>query len=902
MSIPVPENLRCEYLKNPVGIDTLRPRFSWTLGAPARNQAQIAYRILVSADPETIAAEKGDMWDSGKIESPQHINLAYSGPALHGGQRYYWRVKWWDNSNQTSGYSAVARFDMGLLKPDDWHAKWISTQEMVAAAADESYRPPEGVTSDAQYPAAYFRNEFSLDKPVKSARAYVCGLGYYELRLNGEKVGDHVLDPAWTDYDEVALYATYDITERIQSENAVGIILGNGRHLREHGFGALKCIVQIELKFADGETQRLCTDRSWKHSAGPLSLNGLFFGERYDARLEMDGWDMPAFDDAKWTPIEEVTGPRLAAQMSPPVRVTETLKPVKIINPDPGVYVVDFGQNFSGWTKLMVQGTAGAEIKLHHAELIHEDGRLNPSTNKNARATDVYILKGGGTEIYEPKFTYHGFRYVQITGFPGVPTERNIEGRFVHSDVGETGDFSCDHELINRIHRNVRWGQLSNFMSVPTDSPQREERQGWMGDAVLSAEEAIFNFDMAAFYSNFVRSIQLAQKPDGSIPDVVPPYWRKLYPADPAWGTAYISLVWYLYWYYGDRQILETHYESLKKYIDFLRSQAENHIQKTLGKYGDWCPPGSIAPKKTPIEVTSSWYYYHDVLFLSKIAAVLEHDADSQFYSEISEQIKAAYNTEFLEKGMYKALRIGRYDNIPNQTANAMPLFLDMVPEDSRENVLKRLLESIIRLRDYHLDTGIHGTRYVLDVLAETGHADVAYKIITQKSYPSWGYMIAEGATTLWETWEPLTGGGVNSHNHIMQGSVDAWLYKYLVGITCVAPGWDKIQVKPFIPANLKYATATLETIKGSIHVSWEKSADQLNLALNIPTGARAEIHIPRLWERMRVLENDQVIWENGNYAKSDSGITFERLEEQSIVLSTGAGFYRMTVECEGGR
>jgi alpha-L-rhamnosidase len=897
MKIQPPTDLRVENLAHPLGLDLLPPKFSWIVHHLDRGEKQIAYQIIVCSELELAKKEFGDFWDSEKVDSERTCQIFYSGELLESSKRYYWRVRWWDRQGQMSPWSEISFFETGFLHEKEWNAKWISKKDHKEFLSKGNVVLGENRGEYIQALAVYLRKEFVLKQKILKATAYICGLGYYELRLNGVKIGDRVLDPAQTDYHKIALYSTYDLTEHLRPKNALGVILGNGRHIKYFGYDYPKLILQIEIEDESGSREKICSNETWKVAYGPLAENGIYTGEKYDARCEEEGWDSPDFDDARWENAVAVQGPRLASQILQPIRVAQVLKPKKSTNLGPGVFVYDFGQNFSGWVRLQVQGPEGTEIKLRHAELINEDGTLNTSPNQNAEATDIYILKGRGVEVYEPRFTYHGFRYVEVTGFPGEPALDNIEGRFVHTDVAKTGNFSCSNDLINRIHHNVLWGQLSNLMSIPTDCPQRDERHGWLGDSHLSAEEAIFNFDMAAFYTKYLEDITLAQKEDGSLPDTVPPYLRHLYPADPAWATAFITLAWYLYFYYEDTRILEKYFKPMKKYVEYITKNAEEHIQKKLGKYGDWCPPGSIAPKKTPMELTSTWYYYHDVLLLSKIAKIINREDDARTYAKRAQEIKDAFNKHFLRENQYAAIRVSPVDRSPNQTSNILPLWLHMVPEEKKEKIMESLLHSIVRDQDYHLNTGIIGTRYLLDVLTENGYEDIAYKLVTQKSYPSWGYMVEEGATTLWERWEKITGGGMNSHNHIMLGSVDAWFYKAIAGISCIEPGWRKVQIKPIVVDDLRFAAATVSTIRGDIRVDWKREDNSFKLAANIPLGTEAEIFLPYLGERARVIETDRVLWEKGQSLETFPDILFSGLKGKYLAFKTWSGSYQFRSE-----
>ncbi len=872
---------------------------------PQRSQYQKAYRIVVSSTHDLSARTRGDLWDSGRVDWSVTTHIPYDGTTLQSGQTCFWRIQWWDNEERLSDLSEVATFELGFLHRSHWKAKWISKKECREFTSKGTVLLGEFLGDYINSYALYLRKSFQLPKPVVRARAYVCGLGCYEMTINGSRVGDRVLDPAQTDYKKTSLYSTYDITSLLvgsssgqsTGEFTVGLILGNGRHIKNYGYDHPKAIVQIFVEYDDGTTETFVSDKNWRVTHGPLQENGLYFGERYDARLEMPDWDQPAFDDETWEPPVEVEGYPLSSQLLPPIRVVETRKPKKLTDFGARSQIHDCGQNFSGWVRIAVRGKRGTEVRLRHAELLNEDGTLNVSPNQNAEAMDVYVLSGAGTEAYEPRFTYHGFRYFEISGVPSLPEIVSIEACMVHSDVERIGNFRCSNELLNKVHQNVLMGQLSNLMGIPTDCAQRDERHGWLGDAHLAAEESMFNFDMAAFYRKFLADIRHAQKEDGSLPDVVPPYTGRLYPADPAWSSAYITIAWFVYLMYGDAGVLEEHYDSMRKYIGFLRANAEGSIIRKLGKYGDWCPPGSIAPKRTPVELTATWYYYHDVYLLDRIAQALRMESDHQELHELALDIRKAFNETFLRGDEYEANRFAPVDRSPSQTSNALPLFLKMVPPEKEEQVLGRLLYSIIEEQDYHLDTGILGTRYLLDVLTEEGHTNVAYKVASQRTYPGWGYMVEEGATTLWERWEKITGGGMNSHNHIMLGSVDAWFYRALAGISCLSPGWSQILIKPHVIEGLQSAEADVRTVKGPARVSWRRSAQLLLLKFSIPVGCVGQVFVPIPWERSTVEERGTILWQNGN-ARSTDGTNghYMGIERNHVHFEFGSGEYQLRV------
>jgi alpha-L-rhamnosidase len=845
-----PTGLRCEYLVNPLGVDTPKPRLSWILEHSERGQGQSSYEILVSAQPN---AEAGDLWASGKVDSADSTQIVYAGKALQSGSTYYWRIRYWDKNGRQSPFSQVVRFDTGLFSRDDWKGKWIGGKDRL-------------------------RQEFNLAKKAVRARAYVCGLGYSELRLNGHKVGRNVLDPALTTYDKRALYDTYDVTGYLQpGPNAVAVMLGQG------WFKATVLLIQINIELEGGEKVQLVSDASWKGTNGPIVENSVYNGETYDARLESPGWDRPGYEDGRWSAAEVVAGPKgvLSAQLMPPIQVVDTIVPLKMASPRPGVYVYDMGQNFSGWAQLRVRGPRGTAVRLRFAELLYDNGMINQENLRAARAADVYILKGEGEEVWEPRFTYHGFRYVELSGFPGVPAVNSVRGRVVHSAVEPTGSFACSKPVLNSLQRIIIWGQKTNLHSIPTDCCQRDERMGWMGDAQGTAEEAIYNFDMAAFYTNFLRDIRDVQDEKGTITDTVPHIWGSR-PADPAWGTAYPLIAWYVYQYYGDRRILEENYEGIKKYVEFLRTRTENGLVK-FSYYGDW-----VAVDRTPGDIVSSFYYYYDVKVLAEMAKVLGKDADAKAYEDLAAAIKTAFHREYFDP------EIRGYAN-GTQTANALPLFLDLVPEKMRGAVWGSLFDNIVYKNNSHLTTGIIGTKYIMELLTNNENSDLAYDIATQTTYPSWGYMIENGATTLWELWQLRQGPSMNSHNHPMFGSVGSWLYKALSGIN-LAPGsvgFEKIRIAPQTVRDLSYAAGSTRTVRGEVSSSWSRDAQGLRLEVVIPVGSEAEVVIPKFnLENIVIKEGGQVVWDGQGYKAGVQGIRSIEKAQTGFLIKIGSGRY----------
>jgi len=852
-----PSGLRCEYLTDPVGIDVPQPRFGWVLEHAARGEKQTAYQVLVSSKPE---APAGGQWDSGRVTSSESVHVVYAGKPLTSAQTYYWKVRYWDSGDRTSPYSAAARFETGLLDAAEWKGKWIGGENQI-------------------------RREFTLPGRAIRARAYIAGLGYYELRINGRKVGDRMLDPAWTTYDKRVLYTVYDITERLQpGANAVGVMLGEG------WFKSRALRMQIHAELEGGKSVDLATDESWKTMAGPIQSDSVYNGEVYDARLETPGWDRAGFDDAHWKAATVIDGPKgaLSAQTMPPIRVVDAIVPVKTTTPRPGVYIYDLGQNISGVMEMRVRGPRGTRVQLRHAELLYDDGTLNVENLRGAKATDVYILRGeGNLEVYQPRFTYHGFRYVELTGYPGAPQFDTLRAQVVHSDVRPTGGFASSKQILNQIQRNILWGIRDNLYSVPTDCNQRDERMGWMADAHLYAETAMLNFDMPAFYTNFLRDIHDVQGVDGTVTDTVPHRFGNR-PADPAWGMAYPLLTWYMYEYYGDRRVLEQHYDGVKEWTDYLRTRSREGILD-YSYYGDWVPI-----EKTPGNLVSTAMYYWSTDLVSRMAGILGKSGDAEAYRKQADGIKDAFNAKFWNAST------GAYGT-GTQTAQILPLFLNMVP-DNRRGVLGLLREDLVYTHNTHLTTGILGTKYLFPLLTGTSNDDVAYELATQTTYPSWGYMIENGATTLWELWQNKTGPSMNSHNHPMFGSLGAWFYNALAGINLdeAKPGFERVVIAPHVVRDLKWAAGSLDTIRGTVASSWTRLDDGLKLEVTIPVGSQAEVRIPELlMAPVSLAESGRTIWKDGKYQSGVAGITGVRETTGALMVDVGSGSYAFTLARE---
>jgi len=881
----------CEYLKNPVGIDVSRPRFSWTFSATGRGQKQTAYQLLVARDPELLRKNRADQWDSGKIDSDQSTHVRYAGKPLRSHETYYWQVRAWDGQSRPSAFSRVQRFTTAFLTPDQWQAQWIGRPGGKDPVNEQGfYNQPLAVNEEGDSirynpRSLLLRKSFLLQRPVKQALLYVSGLGYYELNVNGEKIGDQVLAPAKTFYKKVVLYDAYDVSAQIRpGANALALMLGNGWFnplpkwwsWRMQWYGAKRALLQLVIVFQDGGTQVLCSDSSWKTADGPVLSSCIYDGEIYDANQEIPGWTAADFDDRSWMPAAVLAPPggRLVASLLPPIRITEKLQPLRISQPQPGIQVVDMGQNFAGWLRIRFKGSKDQKVTIRYAERVSANGRIDPRSNNLAAATDVYIMKGAEEEVYQPRFTYHGFRYAEISGYSAELTKEQVEGHVVHSSVEPAGTFSCSSERINAIRRAILWSQRANLMGLPTDCPQRDERLGWIGDAHVTAEEAMYNFDMAQFYRKWLRDIQSTQsEKNGDLPYISPrPFTDGK--GTPAWSSGYHLIVWYAYQYYGDRDLLAEHYDSMRRYVDHLTSIATDYILP-MDEYGDWLSENADGwwQRGEPLS-TSTGYYYYTADILARAAEILGHQQDALTYRRLAENIKKAWHAHFYHADS----RL--YEN-GSQFSNAFPLFLNIVPREMQESVLDSLISDIFQ-RKGHLSTGILGTKYMLEALSQYGRSDIAYLMVMQPDYPGWAHLLKEGHTTLSEQWN-RTG----SHNHVMFGSVDAWFYKVLAGIQPdpAAPGFEHILINPYVPAGLSWVKARHESIRGLVSSHWRVEGDQFTLEVSIPANCSATIHVPA--------KSVQSVQESGKPVQNRKEIIFERIENNHVVLRVGSGEYR---------
>ncbi len=869
-----PDRLRCEYLDNPLGIDTPQPRLSWVLQSRQRAQQQTAYQILAATSEALLQADTGDLWDTGKVASDQTLHVVYAGKALASCQRCYWKVRVWDKDGKASADSRPAYWEMGLLSPQHWLGQWI------------------GRTTDTNsLPAPLLRRTFTLDGKIRQARAYICGLGYYELRLNGKKIGDHLLDPGYTRYDKRALYVTYDVTDELRrGKNVVGVILGNGWYNVQtravwdfHNApwrAAPKLLMQLHVEYADGRIETICTDSRWKTGAGPITFNSIYGGETYDARAEKPVWDTPDYDDSAWSMAEVVPAPsgRLTAQMMPPIKADQAIKPVKLTEPQPGVFVFDLGQNLSGFAEMRLRAPAGTRVVMKYGERLGQDGTLDRAdiqqhvmrvdTNQQFQ-TDTYFPKGQGLETWRPRFVYHGFQYVEVTGFPGKPTLDTLRGVFVHSAIPAAGEFECSNPLLNQIWRAARWAYLSNLQGIPTDCPHRE-KNGWTGDAHLAAEQGLFNYAPAAVYAKWINDLGDEQRPSGELPGIVPTSgWGYKWGNGPAWDSAFLLIPLYLYEYCGDTKVLCDHYEGMKRYVDYLTSKAKDGIVD-IG-LNDWAP----FKTKTPADITSTAYYYRDAQIVALAAGLMGNQADARRYADLAASIRKAFNNRFYHPDT------GLYGN-GSQTSLSCALYQGLVEPANKARVLNNLIAEVDKANG-HIDTGILGAKYLLNALLENGRADVAYRIASQKDLPSWGWWIEQGATTLWEQWN-----GTESRNHIMFGDISAWFYKALPGINPdpAAPGFKHFIIKPHPVGGLTYAKASYESVRGRIVSDWRIKDGRFTLTVTIPANTTATVSLPT--------ENVASVWEGRRPAMKAEGVREFRAEASRSVFEVGSGTYHV--------
>ncbi|MBD2868543.1 alpha-L-rhamnosidase [Paenibacillus arenilitoris] len=877
---------KTEYAVNPVGIDSLRPRLFWRLESDERGVRQTAYQVVVASSREKLDRGDADMWDSGKTVSGESIQIVYAGSALRSEGEYFWKVRVWDSRDEVSPWSETAYWTMGILSRGEWQAKWIGR------------RPNPGL---AMQPSPYMRKSFAVKPNVRRAVVYATALGLFKLRVNGSAVG-HLFAPGWTDYDKRVQVHAYDVTDQIkQGENAIAVILGDGWYAGTVGFLGKRVygerpffLMQASIEYEDGSRELVVSDGSWRAAEGPIRYSDMIEGETYDARLELTGWDQPGYDDSGWESPDVRSGYNglLVAAAEPPIRITETVKPVAVRKTEAGTYIFDMGQNMVGWTEVTVRGEAGTRITLSHAEMLNPDGSLYLDNLRAAVQQDHYVLKGGGEERYEPHFTFHGFRYVELIGYPGEADLTTIAGKVIHSDTPAAGRLETNDPMVNQLYSNIVWGQRGNFLSVPTDCPQRDERLGWTGDAQIFARTASYNRDVSRFFTKYMRDIADAQQPSGAFTDVAPDAgWirHKMWntrlnwfaPDNAGWGDAGVIIPWTLYLMYGDKRILEEHYDAMSRWVDYLKDNGSDLIRPDYANYGDWLSIGA----DTPNEVLATAYFAYSTKLLAAIAGVLGKTEDHSRYAALFGQIAEAFRREFVSGDGFV-----RGDT---QTVYVLALQFGLLTEELKPKATRRLTENI-RARGNRLSTGFLGVGYLLPALTDSGEQDIAYELLTQEAFPSWMYSIKHGATTIWERWDGWTEENgfqtpsMNSFNHYSLGSVGEWMFRYMAGIEAdpAEPGFRHAIIRPRPGGRLNRVKAGYESLYGTISVEWSLEAgSRLTLEVEVPANAGATVHVP----------GANVEPDGEDAGLSAAGCTLLTQEKQASVYRIGSGKYRFT-------
>lgn len=886
--------LECEYKINPVGLDVLAPRLSWEINSDSRNVLQTAYQIFVASAADLLKKDEGDMWNSGKISSDQTTGIEYNGKTLQSGKSYYWKVRTWTNKND-SVESLTAGWSMGLLDPSAWKAKWTGLDSTF------SWEAPDA--AHTRLSARYFRKVFKSTEKFDRAIVYISGLGIYKLFINGKEPGDAELSPGPTQYDKRIFYNTYDVTDLLQEgENVIGVMLGNGRFYTmrrgdsDHippitNFGFPKMIFQLETYYEGNPVLTVISDTTWKVTAdGPIRSNNEFDGELYDATRELQNWNTPRYDDRSWLDARLVDAPggKLEAQPNPLIKIMDTLDPKSIFEIAQGKYIVDMGQNMVGWSEIKIKnGKKGDTVTMRFAERINPDSTLYTANLRSAEATDKYVMKDG-EQIWEPHFTYHGYRYIEVTGYPGTPLVSDFIGKVVYDDLPVIGNFETSNDVINQIYKNAFWGIRGNYRGMPTDCPQRDERMGWLGDRAVGSLGESFIFDNNLLYAKWMQDIEDAQTAQGSIPNVAPAYW-KIYNDNMTWPAAYVMINDMLRLQFGNIKPIATHYASMKKWLEYMKDKYMKDYILTKDTYGDWCMPPEdpmLIHSKLPERITAgdylgTSYYYHMLQLMERFADLLNKPEDKKNFEELRGNIKEAFN------GKYLNTKNNEYSN-NTATANILALACDLAPDNIKNDVFQHVVNTTMNDFNGHISTGLVGAEWIMRTLTKFGRGDIAYKLATNTTYPSWGYMAKEGATTIWELWNGNTANpAMNSGNHVMLlGDLIVWYYEDLAGIKSDSEkiGFKKIIMKPIPAEGLDYVKASYHSIHGLIKSEWKRDKGNFDWEITIPSNTTATVYIPA--------KNEKNIAENGKDIMKSKEISFVKTEGDRAVLELGSGTY----------
>lgn len=872
------QNLLCENLVNPVGIDKATPRFTWQLQSDERNIMQTGYQILVKEGDKVI-------WQTQKISSDASVHVPYKGSALNSGKKYFWQVKVWDNHGNESGWSDAASFLTGLLQTAEWKATWIE---------------PGYIEDSLMRPSPLIRKEFLIEQKVKSAIAFITAHGLYEAHLNGNKIGNAFFTPGWTSYNKRLQYQTYDVTEQIQKGvNAIGVTLGSGWYRGIIGFSNSKnfygkdiaLLMQINIEYEDGTTESIITDKNWKSSTGEIRYAEIYNGEIIDHRMQKINWTLPGFDDASWSRVKQAdhTFKTLLATYNEPVKKQETFKAVQLITTPKGEQVIDFGQNLVGWVNMKVKGTSGDKITITHAEVLDKNGNFYTDNLRAAKQQDVFILNGNEEETFEPKFTWHGFRYIKIEGYSATIKPENFTAIALYSDMRLTGNFASSNTLINQLQKNIQWGQKGNFLDVPTDCPQRDERLGWTGDAQVFSRTASFNMHVNNFFVKWLQDLEADQE-KGVVPFVIPNVLGGAV-SSAGWADAATIIPWNMYLAFGDKQVLAEQYHSMKNYVESIRRNTRHDLWNSGFHFGDWLFYRPDDDNDGRAAVTDKYliaqcFYAHSTQLLIKTANVLGKNEDAAAYTILLQKIKDAFIKEYVSKN-------GRLVS-GTQTAYVLELNFDMLPEQQRLQAAQRLAENIQNYGN-HLTTGFLGTPYLCHVLTRFGYLDLAYTLLLQDTYPSWLYPVKMGATTIWERWDGVKpdgsfqNPGMNSFNHYAYGAIGDWMYRVMVGLDTdeEITGYKKIKIKPHIGGGFTHASASLETYYGTLSNSWKIDSGKIIMDLQIPANTTATVWIPS--------NTESSILENGKPLQANKDIKVNGYKDNYTQVQVGSGKYSFT-------
>jgi len=874
-------HLLTENLTDPLCIDTKEPRFSWRLSSPDRIELQTAYEIRVTDRPEG----KAPVWSSGKVTSDQSVFVVYAGQTLQPGKKYFWQVRVWDNKGHSSGWSKTAWWQMGLLTPGDWKAQWIQP----------------AVKEDPSQPSPLLRTTFMAKSGIASATAYITAHGLYEAQMNGQRVGDAYLTPGWTSYNKRLQYQAYDVTDLVHAgKNAVGAMLGSGWYRGTIGFEGqhnfygsdLSLLFQLIIRYTNGHTDTIVSDAGWKSAIGEVRHSEIYDGETIDHRQEQKGWSLPGYDDARWSGVQTAgfTKDNLIATYNEPVKKQESFHKGKVLTTPKGEKVIDFGQNLTGWVIMKIKGSAGDSIRLSHAEVLDKAGNFYTENLRKAKAEDVFILKGGEEEVFEPHFTFHGFRYIRIEGLNGQVNPDDYTAVALYSAMPKTGEFTSANSLVNQLQHNIQWGQQGNFVDVPTDCPQRDERLGWTGDAQVFSRTATFNRGVDNFFAKWLKDVAADQKPNGAVPFVIPNVIGD--GASAGWADVATIIPWNLYLAYGDRRVLEDQYPSMKAWVEYIRGQAKNDLWNTGFHFGDWLFYRPFDDNDGRSAVTDKYliaqcFYAQSTQLLINAAMVLGKKEDADAYTALLKRIKDAFLREYMTPE-------GRLVS-GTQTAYVLALQFDMLPEALRKQAAERLVKNIEDY-NYHLTTGFLGTPYLCHVLSRYNFTAVAYKLLLQESYPSWLYPVKMGATTIWERWDGIRPDstfqtpGMNSFNHYSYGAIGDWMYRVVAGIDTYedGPGYHHSRISPHPGGGLMAAAADLETGYGRLSSHWQLTEDSLTIDITIPANTTSTVYIPA--------PQGGLIMEGGRNLNTVKEIRIEGVEKGYLLVRLGSGEYHFSL------